>query len=399
MAVYRCEVKRVSRSDGRSAVAAAAYRSASRGTNDRDGVTHDYRRRSRGVVHSELLAPANAPDWAHQRDRLWNEAEAAENRRNSVTAREIIVSLPHELDDRQRADLVRGFAAGLVERYGVAVDMSIHRPDPKGDNRNHHAHLMMTSRRMTAEGLAAKTRELDDRKTGPLEIDAIRALWEREQNNALSKADVPERVTRKSLAEQGIDREPQPKIGEAANALMRRGEPSRRGELHKEVADRNAMKENTARVMAMREQEEEQRRVTMREHMARQRSERLEAEKREAVTRALDAAAQQAARDQAEKERAEKERQDRERADRERAARPAPPPPPEKSEPARQQPPPDTQPDRKPEAKPPEARPDPSATREWERQRQAEHRRQREAEREANRHTQDLGRTRKRDPV
>jgi hypothetical protein len=252
----------------------------------------------------------------------------------------VIVSLPHELDDRQRADLVRGFAAGLVERYGVAVDMSIHRPDPKGDNRNHHAHLMMTSRRMTAEGLAAKTRELDDRKTGPLEIEAIRALWEREQNNALSKAGVPERVTRKSLAEQGIDREPQPKIGEAANALMRRGEPSRRGELHKEVADRNAMKENTARVMAMREQEEEQRRVTMREHMARQRSERLEAEKREAVTRALDAAAQQAARDQAEKERAEKERQDRERADRERAARPAPPPPPEKSEPARQQPPP-----------------------------------------------------------
>lgn len=391
MAVYRCEVKRVSRSDGRSAVAAAAYRSASRGTNDRDGVTHDYRRRSRGVVHSELLAPANAPGWAQQRDRLWNEAEAAENRCNSVTAREIIVSLPHELDDRQRADLVRGFAAGLVERYGVAVDLSIHRPDPKGDNRNHHAHLMMTSRRMTAEGLAAKTRELDDRKTGPLEIDAIRALWEREQNNALSKADVPERVTRKSLAEQGIDREPQPKIGEAANALMRRGEPARRGELHKEVADRNAMKENTAR-------------VTMREHMARQRSERLEAEKREAVAHALEAAAQQAARDQAEKERAEKERaekerQDRERADRERAARPAPPAPPEKSEPARQQPPPDTQPDRKPEAKPPEARPDPSATREWERQRQAEHRRQREAEREAKQHSQDLGRTRKRDPV
>jgi hypothetical protein len=305
VAVYRCEVKRVSRSDGRSAVAAAAYRSASRGTNDRDGMTHDYRRRAKGVVHSELLAPADAPDWAQQRDRLWNEAEAAENRRNSVTAREVIVSLPHELDDRQRADLVRGFAAGLVERYGVAVDMSIHRPDPKGDNRNHHAHLMMTSRRMTAEGLAAKTRELDDRKTGPLEIEAIRALWEREQNNALSKADVPERVTRKSLAEQGIDREPQPKIGEAANALMRRGEPSRRGELHKEVADRNAMKDNTARVMAMREQEEEQRRVTMREHMARQRSERLEAEKREAVARALDAAAQQAARDQAEKERAD----------------------------------------------------------------------------------------------
>ena len=290
MAVYRCEIKTIGRAAGRSAVAAAAYRSATRGTNQRDGVTHDYRRRSRGVVHSEIVAPAHAPDWAQQRNRLWNEAEAAENRRNSVTAREIIVSLPHELDDRQRADLVRQFAAGLLDRYGVAVDMSIHRPDPKGDNRNHHAHLMMTTRRLTAEGFTEKTRELDDqtkpkdggRPRGPLEVEAIRTLWENEQNNALSRAGVADRVTRKSLAEQGIDREPQPKIGEAANALQRRGEPSRRGELHKQVTERNADK--------LRQVQEEQQRVTMREHMARQRSERREAEKSADMARALEAA-------------------------------------------------------------------------------------------------------------
>jgi hypothetical protein len=300
VAVYRCEIKTIGRAAGRSAVAAAAYRSASRGTNQRDGVTHDYRRRSRGVVHSEIVAPAHAPDWAQQRNRLWNEAEAAENRRNSVTAREIIVSLPHELDDRQRTDLVRQFAAGLLDRYGVAVDMSIHRPDPKGDNRNHHAHLMMTTRRLTAEGFTEKTRELDDqtkpkdggRPRGPLEVEAIRTLWENEQNNALSRAGVAERVTRKSLAEQGIDREPQPKIGEAANALQRRREPAQLAERCKEVIDRNAAKEAARAAETLRqEREEEQRRVTMREHMARQRSERLEAEKREAVARALEAAA------------------------------------------------------------------------------------------------------------
>jgi hypothetical protein len=305
MAVYRCEIKTIGRAAGRSAVAAAAYRSATRGTNQRDGVTHDYRRRSRGVVHSEIVAPAHAPDWAQQRNRLWNEAEAAENRRNSVTAREIIVSLPHELDDRQRADLVRQFAAGLLDRYGVAVDMSIHRPDPKGDNRNHHAHLMMTTRRLTAEGFTEKTRELDDqtkpkdggRPRGPLEVEAIRTLWENEQNNALSRAGVAERVTRKSLAEQGIDREPQPKIGEAANALQRRGEPAQLAERCKEVIDRNAAKEAARAAETLRqEREEEQRRVTMREHMARQQIEKQETEKREAqksadIARALESAA------------------------------------------------------------------------------------------------------------
>lgn len=295
MAVYRCEVKRVSRSSGRSAVAAAAYRAADRLTNTQDGKRHDYRRRGPGVVHSEILTPENAPEWAQQRGRLWNEAEAAERRKDANVAREVIVSLPHELDDDQRAELVRGFASRLVERYGVAVDLSVHRPDRKGDQRNHHAHLMMTSRRLTREGLGEKTRELDDRQRGPLEIEAIRELWENEQNHALARANVGERVTRMSLKEQGIDREPQPKIGEAANALMKRGQPTRIGERWREVADRNAMKENAARVRAMRREEEaqeQQRRPTMRENMARQRTERIEREKQEAIERALRAARQ-----------------------------------------------------------------------------------------------------------
>lgn len=303
MAVYRCEVKTLKRAEGRSAVAAVAYRAADRLTNAQDGRRHDYRRRGPGVAHAEILIPEAAPEWARQRGRLWNEAEGAEKRKNSVTAREVLVSLPHELDDAQRAELVRGFASRLVERYGVAVDLSIHRPDRKGDQRNHHAHLMMTTRRMARAGFTEKTRELDDmKKRGPEEIEAIRALWEQEQNNALERAGSKERVTRKSLAERGIDREPQPKIGEAANALMKRGQKTRIGERWREVADRNAMKENAARVRAMREQEdreraeaqreEAQRRPSMRENMARQRSARIEREKQEAIERALRAAQQ-----------------------------------------------------------------------------------------------------------
>ena len=126
MAVYRCEVKTLKRASGRSAVAAAAYRAAERlrdeQANDGQGKAHDYRRRAPGVAYAEILTPSGAPEWAAHRGRLWNEAERAENRRNSVTAREVLISLPHELDDQQRAELVRGFASRLVDRYGVAVD-------------------------------------------------------------------------------------------------------------------------------------------------------------------------------------------------------------------------------------------------------------------------------------
>jgi hypothetical protein len=303
MAVFRCEVKRVSRTSGRSAVAAAAYRAAVR-IRDEQG-----NERAPGVLYRETLAPKGAPEWATQRGKLWNEAERAENRKNSTTAREAITSLPHELDDVQRIELVRGFASRLIGRYGVAVDIAIHHPDRKGDQRNHHAHLLFTTRRMGREGLAEKTRELDDRTTGPLEIQAIREMWEEEQNLALERAGKIERVSRLSNAAQGIEREPQPKLGSAPTALLRRGQPSHIAERWKEVADRNAMRANANRVMQMRQAEQAKapgKVSPMRANMAAQaarkteskRSAEVEAEKQATMKRALDAAAQQKAREQ-----------------------------------------------------------------------------------------------------
>ncbi|PTT89329.1 conjugal transfer protein TraA [Pelomonas sp. HMWF004] len=272
MAVYRCEVKTLNRASGRSAVAAAAYRAAERlrdeQANEGKGKVHDYRRRTPGVMHREVVAPKGAATWATQRGQLWNQAERAENRRNSVTAREVLVSLPHELDDAQRAELVQAFALGLVDRYGVAVDLAIHRPDRKGDDRNHHAHLLMTTRRIGPEGFTEKTRELDDMKNrGPVEIEAIREMWEREQNRALQRAGIVERVSRLSNEARGIDREPQPKLGETATALMRRGEPSRLADRWQQVVKGNAkpgrapspMRQNMARQAEQRRKERETR--------------------------------------------------------------------------------------------------------------------------------------------
>lgn len=275
MAVYRCEVKTLNRASGRSAVAAAAYRAAERlrdeQANEGKGKVHDYRRRTPGVMHREVLAPKGAATWATQRGQLWNEAERAENRRNSVTAREVLISLPHELDDAQRVELVQAFAACLIDRYQVAVDIAVHRPDRQGDNRNHHAHLLMTTRRIGPEGFTEKTRELDDMKNrGPVEIEAIRGIWEREQNLALQRAGQQERVSRLSNEARGIDREPQPKLGETATALMRRGEPSRLADRWQQVVKGNAkpgrsprpaspMRENMARQAEQRRKERETR--------------------------------------------------------------------------------------------------------------------------------------------
>lgn len=210
MAIYRCEIKTHSRSDGANAIAASAYRT---GSNLRDPVTgkqHNYSNR-KDIAAQGVVAPEA---WAEDRQALWSAAEAAETRKNSVVAREALVSLPHELDDAQRASLVAGFAAWLSARYGVAVDYGIHRPDHHGgDARNHHAHMLMTTRSVTADGFGAKTRSLDDRKSG--EIDRIREAWERHCNDALADAGSGERVDRRSLKDREIQAEPQPKMGKA----------------------------------------------------------------------------------------------------------------------------------------------------------------------------------------
>jgi len=168
MALFRLEIKPIRRSEGRDARAAAAYRS---GTQIGE---YDYTRR-RGVAHRFILLPPTAPQWT--RAELWQGSEETEKRKNSVVAREVLIALPHELPQVDRIKIVREFSSWLVSRYGVAVDAAIHAPRQDHDERNHHAHLLMTTRRMSATGLGEKTCELDDKQTGPREIEAIRAAW------------------------------------------------------------------------------------------------------------------------------------------------------------------------------------------------------------------------------
>jgi ATP-dependent exoDNAse (exonuclease V) alpha subunit len=236
VAIYHLSVKTISRSAGRSATAAAAYRAGVEITDKRTGEIHDYRRKG-GVESAAVILPDNAPDWAHDRAQLWNAAEQAEKRKNSTVAREFEIALPAELSPAEREKLAHDFARELVKRHGCAADVAIHAPGKEGDNRNHHAHILLSTRRLEADGFGEKTRELDDQKTGKAIVTEWRERFATLQNERLREAGHSVQVDHRSLEAQGIEREATRHLGPTATAIERRtGQPSHKRQQHNEDA-------------------------------------------------------------------------------------------------------------------------------------------------------------------
>jgi len=222
MAIYHLSVKTVSRSAGRSSTGAAAYRAAAKIVDERTGLVFDYTGKS-GVVSCDLVLPEGAPVWAADRSALWNAAEHAETRKNSTVAREFEVALPFELSAAARRRLALDLAQEIVQRHGCAAEVAIHLPGKGGDNRNHHAHILLTTRRLTVSGLGEKTRELDDKiTTGPALVEHWRRRFAELENERLSDAGLSVRVDHRSLAAQGIDRDPTRHLGPSAVGYERR---------------------------------------------------------------------------------------------------------------------------------------------------------------------------------
>lgn len=234
MAIYHLSTKPVSRGAGRSATAAAAYRSGELVHDLTSDEAFDYTRK-RGVEHSEIVLPTAAAradiNWARDRQALWNAAEVAEKRKDARVAREYEVALPHELGKAQRVELVRAFAGELANRYGVVVDFAIHAPHRAGDERNHHAHLLTTTRQLTATGLGDKAsiewsdtdRAKKNLEPSKVEVKAIRERWAVLTNEHLREHGLEARVDHRSLKAQGIDRTPTSHLGPAVSAMERRG--------------------------------------------------------------------------------------------------------------------------------------------------------------------------------
>jgi len=228
MAIYHLRATMISRSQGRSATAAAAYRVAERIEDRRTGLTFDYAARG-GVDHTEILAPDHAPDWVRDRSELWNRVEESETRKNSQVAREVRVALPDELTHAQRVALVRDYAQAQFVDRGMVADIALHAPGRTGDERNHHAHILLTTREIDAEGSVPgggfTTKNRDWNKVEVLE--GWREAWARDSNAALERAGIEDRVDHRTLVAQRDE------ALELASAARERGDE--RAELHETV--------------------------------------------------------------------------------------------------------------------------------------------------------------------
>jgi hypothetical protein len=243
MATYFLRSSHISRSKGSLATRAAAYRSGERIKDERTGVTYDYSDRG-DIAYKEVVLPedlTNRPDmaWTQDRSILWNAMEYAGTRHNSRVAREWLVLVPQELAPDQRVALVRTFAAELANRYRAAVDIAIHEPRPGADTRNHHAHLLMTNREVSPEGVGPRTTlELGGRERHQRGLEgssrdeyvALRARWADVTNDSLQRAGLTERVDHRSLEKQGLQRVPRPPLPDKVFYAERKHGPSQAGD-------------------------------------------------------------------------------------------------------------------------------------------------------------------------
>jgi ATP-dependent exoDNAse (exonuclease V) alpha subunit len=261
MAIYHFSAKMISRSTGRSAVAAAAYRTAERIEDHRQGLEHDYSNRS-GVLHTEILAPDGTPEALRDRATLWNAVEQVERRKDAQLAREVTVALPHELTDAQRTSLVRSFVQSAFVDRGMIADVALHAPGREGDERNHHAHIMLTTRSIGADGFEGKDRSWNSKEL----LEEWRESWADHANAYLREIEVGREIDHRSLEAQReekldlkeralergdtkaahefeieaveLDRDPLPDIGWKAWGIERRGIQTTAGDLWREARGR-----------------------------------------------------------------------------------------------------------------------------------------------------------------
>jgi hypothetical protein len=245
VAIFHCNSSIIKRSSGSSSVASAAYRSAENILDERTGLIHTYARK-KGVLHTEIITPENSPDWANDRSKLWNAVEAAEKRKDSQLAREIMVALPNELNEQQRLQLVRNYITEQFVNKGMIADIAIHAPNKRGDDRNYHAHILLTMRQITSEGFGNKVRAWNAKAN----LYQWREQWQHHTNQMLKQAGFECQIDGRSHANKGLDKEPLLHLGVHATALERKGIATELGNENRAIEYRNAQREQLRHELA-----------------------------------------------------------------------------------------------------------------------------------------------------
>jgi Ti-type conjugative transfer relaxase TraA len=235
MAIYHLHVKVIGRKSGQSAVASAAYRSASRLRDDRLERSHDFSAK-RGVVHSEVLLPENAPEAWSDRERLWNDVEAFEVRKDAQLAREVEFAIPRELTQAQGIELARDFVRSAFVDRGMIADLNVHWDMAEDGTPKPHAHVMLTMREVHEDGFGKKVRDWNRAEM----VERWREGWAEFANNRMAELDIDARIDHRSLEAQGIALDPQRQIGAPAQRIDGEGiEAADRAEMHREIARGN----------------------------------------------------------------------------------------------------------------------------------------------------------------
>ena len=237
MAIYHFSAKIISRANGSSAVASAAYRSASELHDERLSRNHDFSNKA-GVIHSEVMLPQGAPERLNDRTTLWNEVETGEKRKDAQLAREVEFSIPRELNQRQGVQLAREFVEKQFVERGMVADLNVHWDMGKDGQPKPHAHVMLSMREVGPEGFGQKVREWNSTAL----LQEWREAWAEHVNERLAELDIDARIDHRTLEAQGIDLEPQHKIGPAGSRRLDRGEDAERADDHVRIARENGAK-------------------------------------------------------------------------------------------------------------------------------------------------------------
>ncbi|MGQ3230321.1 MAG: Ti-type conjugative transfer relaxase TraA [Blastomonas fulva] len=242
MAIYHLSAKVISRSTGALALAAAAYRSASRLHDQRLDRHHDFTNKP-GVVHREVMLPDGADEAWKDREQLWNDVEAAELRKDAQLSREIEFALPRELTKEQAIELARDFVQAEFVDRGMVADLNVHWDIGEDGQPKPHTHVMLTTREIEIadDGSVSFGAKVRDWNRTDL-LTHWREAWANIANERLAELDIDARIDHRSLEAQGIDLEPQHKIGPAASRMAGEGLSSERLEEHHAIARSNGEK-------------------------------------------------------------------------------------------------------------------------------------------------------------
>ncbi|MDK2759252.1 MAG: Ti-type conjugative transfer relaxase TraA [Blastomonas fulva] len=242
MAIYHFSAKAISRAAGSSALAAAAYRAGERLHDERLGRTHDFTNKA-GVVHSEVMLPEGANEAWSDREKLWNDVEASEVRKDAQLAREIEFALPREMTQQQAIELARDFVRAEFVDRGMIADLNVHWDIGADGVAKPHAHVMLTMREIVVgeNGNATFGPKVRDWNRTEL-LTHWREAWADHANQRMAELDINARIDHRSLAAQGIDLEPQSKIGAAASRMAGEGLSPERLAEHADIARSNGEK-------------------------------------------------------------------------------------------------------------------------------------------------------------